>query len=96
MNAHFVSLQNCHIALCFGILHTERSKNAQYKLELKYLLFYKKALNWSSTEICLCEAGSSLLKNTAVEVAASFTKMQLLKTGKRMDLVCSIKNIKSN
>lgn len=29
-------------------------------------------------------------------VAASFTKMQLLKTGKRMDLVCGIKNIKSN
>lgn len=39
MNAHFVSLQNCHIALCFGTLHVERSKNAQYKLELKCLLF---------------------------------------------------------
>lgn len=63
MSVHFVSLQNCHIALYFGIKHVERSKNARYKLELKCLLLEKKELSRSSPKLCISEAGCSLLKS---------------------------------
>lgn len=64
MNAHSVSLQNCHLALYFDIKHVDRPKNAQYKLELKCLLLQKKELHGVQQKSCVSEAGSSLLRSS--------------------------------
>lgn len=64
MSAHFVSLQNCHIALYFGIKHVERSKNARYKFNSNVYFFRRKNSHRVQLKLCISEAGSSLLKSS--------------------------------